>query len=248
MIWCDVQLGPAGSPRPDVYTIDKSFAKFRANAYEVKSNASDLRRDITAGKWQNYLKYAHAVWFALPAALAKREDVPAGCGIIAFNGNGWRTVRRPVINVLTQLPRETSIKLLIKQCEYNTYVPENRSAYLAEEKALSKINEQVRKLFGEEQAVIRSLKHSISHYNGQLESYKKQYEIQRDAIGRQLNVDIPDALQELGRLLGAKENTAPSILRALRDAKWRLKLGELDNTIKALQDLKNMFSDAQEKM
>lgn len=45
MVWTNTQLGPVGSPRPDVFTVDKSFARFAADAYEVKVSVSDLRHD-----------------------------------------------------------------------------------------------------------------------------------------------------------------------------------------------------------
>lgn len=33
-VWVDMQLGPSGSPRPDVYTIPCSFTRFTPLAYE----------------------------------------------------------------------------------------------------------------------------------------------------------------------------------------------------------------------
>lgn len=35
MIWCDLQLGPSGSPRPDVYTIDK-FVRPESNGLRME--------------------------------------------------------------------------------------------------------------------------------------------------------------------------------------------------------------------
>lgn len=51
IVWTDMQLGPSGSPRPDVYSIEPSFAKFRPLAYEVKVSVADYRRDVAAGKY-----------------------------------------------------------------------------------------------------------------------------------------------------------------------------------------------------
>lgn len=64
MVWCDLQLGPSGSPRPDVYTIFKSYVRPHPVAYECKVSYADYRGDITSGKWQTYLKYACGVYFA----------------------------------------------------------------------------------------------------------------------------------------------------------------------------------------
>ncbi|MBN9356218.1 MAG: MmcB family DNA repair protein [Herbaspirillum huttiense] len=111
--WTNMQLGPAGSPRPDVYTIPKSYAKFRPLAYEVKISVADFRRDITAGKWQSYLKFASGVIFAVPAGLIRKEEVPAGCGLIARNDSGWHNLKGPTLAKIDTLPQEAWLKLLI---------------------------------------------------------------------------------------------------------------------------------------
>ena len=49
MIWLDMQLGPSGSPRPDVFTAPKSYSGFKPIAYECKVSVSDFRSDITSG-------------------------------------------------------------------------------------------------------------------------------------------------------------------------------------------------------
>ena len=111
--WEDMQMGPSGSPRPDVYTMRKSFVRFAPVAYECKISVSDFRSDITKGKWQTYLKYAGAVVFAVPAGLIKKENVPAGCGLIVRYESGWRTVKGPTMQRLEMLPHEAWVKLMI---------------------------------------------------------------------------------------------------------------------------------------
>jgi len=88
MVWTDTQLGPAGSPRPDVFTINKSYSRFAADAYEVKVSVSDLRHDLTEGKWQKYRRFAHRVWFAFPRGLAPITEVPRECGVILMGEGG----------------------------------------------------------------------------------------------------------------------------------------------------------------
>lgn len=151
MVWTDMQLGPAGSPRPDVYMILKSYANWSATAYEIKVSASDLLSDLTSGKWQSYLRFAHRVIFALPAELAKShgDRIPAQCGIIVRSETGWRMKRRPISNQLPTLPHDAWMKLLIDGCDRARaarYAPEtiNRWAREAEE----------RKKFGDETARI----------------------------------------------------------------------------------------------
>lgn len=99
MIWLDMQLGPAGSPRPDVYAIDKSFAHTRAISYEIKVSVPDFRSDVTAGKWQSYLEFSSGVVFCVPAGLITREDIPAGTGLMVRGEQGWRSMRAPTLKV-----------------------------------------------------------------------------------------------------------------------------------------------------
>lgn len=113
VVWTDMQLGPVGSPRPDVYTMPKSFARFTPLAYEIKISVADFRSDITKGKWQSYLKFASGVIFAVPAGLIKKDDVPAGCGLLVRSDAGWRAARGPTLKVIDTLPRDAWIKLMI---------------------------------------------------------------------------------------------------------------------------------------
>lgn len=113
IVWTNMQLGPSGSPRPDVYTVPKSYSAFKPLAYECKISVSDFRRDVTSGKWQNYLKFAAGVIFAVPAGLVKKEDIPAGCGLIVRHEEIWRTVKGPTLRAIDTLPHEAWMKLMI---------------------------------------------------------------------------------------------------------------------------------------
>lgn len=95
MVWTNMQLGPSGSPRPDVYTLAKSFSRPRPMAYEIKVSLPDYRRDVTSGKWQSYLDYSSAVVFVVPAGLITKADLPAGCGLMTRSDKGWRTAKAP---------------------------------------------------------------------------------------------------------------------------------------------------------
>lgn len=113
LIWTDMQLGPSGSPRPDVYAVPCSFARFQPIAYECKISVADFRRDVTAGKWTSYLRYAAGVIFAAPAGLIRKEDVPQGCGLMIRGEGGWRAVKGPTLKNVENLPRDAWIKLII---------------------------------------------------------------------------------------------------------------------------------------
>lgn len=117
LVWTDMQLGPVGSPRPDVYALSKSFARFQPLAYEIKVSRSDCRADVTCGKWQSYLRYASGVLFAAPVGLLTPSDLPAGCGLMVRGDKGWRTVRKPTLQQLDTLPRAAWLKLVIDGAE-----------------------------------------------------------------------------------------------------------------------------------
>jgi hypothetical protein len=112
MVWCDLQLGPSGSVRPDVYTMMKSYVRPAPMAYEVKVSDNDFLRDVTAGKWHSYLRYAQGVVFAVQEGLVERDDVPTHCGLMIFRNEKWSTIKRPVLQHVA-IPEEAWIKLLI---------------------------------------------------------------------------------------------------------------------------------------
>lgn len=149
MVWLDMQLGPSGSPRPDVFTIQKSYSRPQPTAYETKVSRSDLRSDTTSGKWQSYLKYAGAVVFAVPDGLCTAADIPAECGLIVRKKEVWRLARKPTRNAVT-LPMDACMKLLIDGVNRVSAArqPQPRQVELWSESA------SVRKKFGKEVAAV----------------------------------------------------------------------------------------------
>lgn len=134
MIWTDMQLGPSGSARPDVYSMRKSYSNPMPVTYEIKVSVSDFRSDITSGKWQKYLDFSTAVVFAVPKGLVAKDDIPKGCGLMTRSENGWVTVRKPTRQAVT-LPQKVMLKLLIdgierarrpKPTEWNRYLAEKK--------------------------------------------------------------------------------------------------------------------------
>lgn len=116
MVWTNIQLGPVGSPRPDVYTIQKSFVRPEPRAYEVKVSLSDFRGDVTAGKWREYLNYATGVYFASRRGLLTRDEIPAHTGLILYGESGWRVAKKPTLSPV-DLPTVALLKLLIDGVE-----------------------------------------------------------------------------------------------------------------------------------
>src|SRR3990167_5609663 len=97
MMWCDMQLGPSGSVRPDIYTLDKSYIQPKPIAYEIKVSVSDYRSDVTKGKWQSYLDYACGVYFCVPQGLITKADLPTGCGLMVRGEVGWKSLKAPTL-------------------------------------------------------------------------------------------------------------------------------------------------------
>lgn len=116
MTWCDLQLGPSGSPRPDVYAIYKSFRSPSPTAYECKVSVADFRADVTSGKWQTYLAFASGVYFACEAGLFGKADVPDHCGLMLLKDGKWRAAKRATLRQVT-IPQNALLKLIIDGVE-----------------------------------------------------------------------------------------------------------------------------------
>lgn len=116
MVWCDMQMGPVGSPRPDVYTVFKSYVRPTPTAYECKVSLSDFRADVTAGKWQSYLSFSSGVYFACEAGLITKNDVPEHCGLIVLTNGSWRAAKKPTLRPV-DIPQHVWLKLLINGVE-----------------------------------------------------------------------------------------------------------------------------------
>lgn len=159
MTWCDIQLGPSGSVRPDVYTICKSYANPRPMAYECKVSRSDFLADVTTGKWQAYLTYACGVVFACEVGLLTKAEVPTHCGLIVRHESGtWRLAKRPVLSPVI-IPQDALIKLLIDGVEREG--PRHRAKWWRDDKYMhelkSKFGETVARTIADRMGVEREI-------------------------------------------------------------------------------------------
>lgn len=143
VIWTNMPMGSMHSQRPDVFSIPKSYSKFKPLVYEVKVTLADFRRDITAGKWHGYLEFAAAVIFAVPQGLVSKADVPKGCGLIIRTEYGWTNVKGPTLQPVTSLPHDVWMKLVIDGL--------GRQAKADRQRAINQVRtqEEVRKRYGE---------------------------------------------------------------------------------------------------
>lgn len=145
VVWEDMQLGPSGSARPDLYVIPKSYSAFKPRVYEIKVSRSDFLSDVTSGKWQKYLEFASCVIFAVPKGLVNIGEVPSGCGLIC-RGESWRQAKRATVQSVSTLPRNAWLKLLFDGIERQAArhaLPRSASLFVAAQKIRSKVGEQV---------------------------------------------------------------------------------------------------------
>ncbi len=179
MIWLNMQLGPSGSPRPDVYSIEQTYQALRAMAFEIKVSRADFLRDVQAGKYLSYLKFAGAVSFAAPKGLLAKGDIPVGCGLIERGDDSWRWSRKPTINRLESLPVVAWLKLVIDGCGRDQGGP---VLVEAREAGTWRQRDQARKLLGKE---LGQLLADRDNARLRLESERQQAERDLGALGQE---------------------------------------------------------------
>lgn len=182
LIWCDMQLGPSGSPRPDVYALPKSYSRFQPFAYEVKISRSDFQTDINAGKWQKYYAFASAVVFAVPDGLIKKTELPQGAGLIVRKEKVWRMVKAPRVNPLDNLPREAWIKLVMDGVHRLSETHREEGEYFLRQKAMKKaLGEEIARLYQNVDSAKFRIDEEIRQHERRLEYIKSQHEQEAQA-------------------------------------------------------------------
>lgn len=232
LIWTDMQLGPAGSPRPDVYSVPCSFARFQPVAYECKISVADFRRDVTAGKWTSYLRFAAGVIFAAPAGLLKKDDVPAGCGLIVRGPDGWRTLRGPTLKNMENLPRDAWVKLIIDGLprEIERQKCQGRAAIVSEWKLTHLLRAKLGDLVADAVRDRLSAEHRLHDATEALKTAAKEAEDERQLIlsrsrerAQRDATQIDEARAALATALGLRRNAdAMVIAQACHEAARRL--------------------------
>ncbi|WP_432778174.1 hypothetical protein QZL74_14435 [Burkholderia gladioli pv. alliicola] len=232
LVWTDMQLGPAGSPRPDVYSVPCSFARFQPVAYECKISVADFRRDVTAGKWTSYLRFAAGVIFAAPAGLLKKDDIPAGCGLIVRGPDGWRTLKGPTLKNMENLPRDAWVKLIIDGLprEIERAKREGRAAIVSEWKLTHLLRAKLGDLVAEAVRDRLSAEHRLHDATEALKTAAKEAEDERQLIlsrsrerAQRDATLIDEARAKLATALGLRSNAdAMVIAQACHEAARRL--------------------------
>ncbi len=209
MTWCDMQLGPSGSPRPDVFAIFKSYSNPCPTAFEVKVSKSDFRADVTTGKWQSYLQFAHGVYFACEEDLISKSDVPAHCGLIVRRAS-WRIAKRAVLSPVV-IPQDACIKLLIDGVEREGPAIRHRSfdSYGAVQKASEKFGRQVGRILSDQQLVQREIESS----KYMAERLEKDARLRAELIRKEAADSVEPLRKEICEILGLPADTSGWRLR-----------------------------------
>lgn len=246
MAWENMQLGPAGSPRPDVYAVSKSFARFAPIAYEAKISMADFRRDVTAGKWQSYLQFAAGVVFAAPAGLITKADIPAGCGLILRHESGWLVAKGPTLGNVGNLPRDAWLKLLMDGIDRETKRQRIASrgegqAWMMDRKLRVKLGDDIANLVSQAKLSADQLKRAIEAeaktreelQAGTNETINREVKWRREALDREA-ARLGEAQADLARALGLPDDAkVADLATAMRKAARRI---EGDAEVARLRD------------
>lgn len=228
--WEDMQLGPAGTCRPDVYSIAHSYSKFCPVVYEVKVSVSDFRADVTAGKYTKYFNYAGGVVFAVPEGMLKKSDIPDGCGLMIRKESGWHTLKGPTMRQIDTLPRDAWMKLLMdgmtRQAERTQIKSRVINTYLSEKKLMKRHGSEIADLVCRAHRSKERLEQQVRDNDERLKNLRQESEeeMQRRRKRREESEErLTDAQQDLAKALGLDPNVPMYVLtRTLWEAMRRL--------------------------
>lgn len=228
--WEDMQLGPAGTCRPDVYSIAHSYSKFCPIVYEVKVSMSDFRADVTAGKYTKYFKYAGGMVFAVPEGLLKKSDIPDGCGLMVRKESGWHTLKGPTMRQLDNLPRDAWIKLLMdgmtREVERTQIKSRTYGSWYVERNLSKKHGQEVSRLVAQACLAKDRLESEIKYAEERAQTVRQESideQKRREENRRREEERLTDAQRDLADLLGVDPDASRYLLAsALERAVTRL--------------------------
>jgi hypothetical protein len=95
MVWTNQPLGSVSwdhVPIADVIAISKSY-KPVIKIYEIKTSRGDFQADVYRGKYLNYINFCNYFYFATPAKLIDKNELPEGCGLTVHGDKNWRSLK-----------------------------------------------------------------------------------------------------------------------------------------------------------
>lgn len=242
MLWTDMQLGPSGSPRPDVYTMRKSYTQPKPMTYEVKVSTSDFRSDVTKGKWQSYLEFSCGVIFVVPKGLISKSDVPNGCGLMTYDEEAGRftNLKKATLQQVS-LPERVMLKLLIDGVKRQHNV--NRRNLLNE----YEIERRVRKTLGDEIAsAVFDVRKAEQSRDYKLQMIQRQIEAeqnhlqtlrdQRQEIMRQRDQELSSSQREFMELIGLDPEKTFGTMAVRQRVRELAAALEKDQVVASLED------------
>lgn len=257
MVWEDMQLGPSGTARPDVYALPHSYSKFCPVVYEIKVSVSDFRADVTAGEYTKYFKYASAVVFAVPEGILKKTDIPEGCGLMIRKETGWHTLKGPIIRPLDNIPRDAWIKLVMdgvkREGERTRIAARTNSTYYVEERLRKRHGEDIASLVAQAYQSDERLKYAIENQEKQRQAVVRQTDEEsrkhredRERREERLNKEQSELAVTLGL---AADATIYQLIRAIQTASHRLaEDSEIQRLRRIFGDIERMISNGQEAL
>jgi len=257
IVWEDMQLGPSGTARPDVYALPCSFSKFCPVVYEIKVSVSDFRADVTAGKFTKYFAYASAVVFAVPEGVLKKSDIPEGCGLMVRKEGGWHTVKGPTMRPIDTLPRDAWIKLVIdgirRETERSRLSIRTAPVYVNETRLAQRHGQEIASLVSQAYNAKARLELAIAQQETRRAEVSQQTEQEarwhREQIERQA-LSLNSAQKELAEVLGLPADaTVYQLTRAINEASYRLAQdSEIQRLRGIFSNLEKLLSKASEKL
>ncbi|PXW23372.1 hypothetical protein [Paraburkholderia caballeronis] len=254
-VWVDMQLGPVGSTRPDVYTIPCSFTRFTPLAYECKVSRSDFLQDVTKGKYLDYLQFASGVIFAAPANILRKDDIPRGAGLMVRHADRWNVIKAPTLAKCPELPRQLWLKLLMdgerRDHEREAYMLNAGRRDLNEWAAAAKLREK----FGD--VVAAAVQDHLNRTTNRLSTLRAQYDAEiermerrirdvqarRDTELKSLDSIASQSIAKLAAVVGADAN--PENTYDMRERlNAMIALAQADTTVRELRSIVRSMAGA----
>ena len=94
-IWATEVPFRGSTTRIDFWTLEPTrSAGFRATSYEIKVSRQDFKRD-SEEKQAGALRYSDRFIYVTPPNLLTKADMPPWAGLLEWDGQTWRVVKRP---------------------------------------------------------------------------------------------------------------------------------------------------------